>query len=96
MNFSDSQDVTNAWMNSPEHRANILSGDFTQIGIATAAGIYEGHETTYVVEEFGAPSAAPVAFVNTASAASIPAAVPVVTPAPIKQTSTPVHITVPV
>jgi len=96
VNFSDSQDVTNAWMNSPEHRANILSGDFTQIGIATAAGIYEGHETTYVVEEFGAPSAAPVAFVNTASAASIPATVPVVTPARIKQASAPVHIIVPV
>ena len=42
VNFSDSQDVTNAWMNSPEHRANILNGDFTQIGIATAQGTYKG------------------------------------------------------
>ncbi len=38
VNFSDSGDVTTAWMNSPEHRANILSTDFTQIGIATAQG----------------------------------------------------------
>ena len=76
VNFSDSQDVTTAWMNSPEHRANILSSNFTQIGIATAQGVYEGQSTTFVVEEFGTPAAAPVAFVNTASAASIPTVAP--------------------
>lgn len=81
VNFSDSQDVTTAWMNSPEHRANILSTDFTQIGIATAQGVYEGQPTTFVVEEFGtpAPAAAPTPFVDTASAATAPAAT---TPAP--------------
>jgi len=75
VNFSDSQDVTTAWMNSPEHRANILSTDFTQVGIATAQGVYDGQPTTFVVEEFGAPApaAAPVAFVDTAAAASAPA-----------------------
>jgi len=84
VNFSDSQDVTTAWMNSPEHRANILSTDFTQIGMATAQGVYEGQETTFVVEEFGtpAPVAAPTPFVDTASAATTPmpvATAPVVT-----------------
>jgi hypothetical protein len=86
VNFSDSQDVTDAWMNSPEHRANILSTDFTQIGIATAQGVYNGAPAIYVVEEFGtpAPAAAPVAFVDTASAATVPAAAPssAATPAP--------------
>jgi hypothetical protein len=77
VNFSDSQDVTNAWMNSPEHRANVLNGDFTQIGMATAEGTFQGHPATYVVELFGTPSA-PVAvatnpLVNTASAAATPA-----------------------
>lgn len=78
VNFSDSQDVTNAWLNSPEHRANIMSGDFTQIGMATAQGTFNGQPAVYVVEEFGtpAPAAAPVAFVNTASAASIPTTAP--------------------
>jgi hypothetical protein len=84
VNFSDSQDVTTAWMNSPEHRANILSTDFTQIGIATAQGVYDGNPTTFVVEEFGtpAPAAAPVAFVDTASAATVPVttSTPVVQP----------------
>jgi Cysteine-rich secretory protein family len=73
VNFSDSQDVTNAWMNSPEHRANILSVNFTQIGIATAQGTYNGEPATYVVEEFGTPAAVSTPFVDTASAASIPA-----------------------
>jgi len=82
VNFSDSQDVTTAWMNSPEHRANILSTDFTQIGIATAQGTYEGQPTTFVVEEFGtpAPATAPVAFVNTAAAATAPATAPAAKP----------------
>ncbi|MDE2019242.1 MAG: hypothetical protein KGJ13_02740 [Patescibacteria group bacterium] len=56
VNFSDSQDVTNAWMNSPEHRANILNGDFTQIGMATAQGTYDGRPAIFVVELFGAPA----------------------------------------
>jgi hypothetical protein len=80
VNFSDSQDVTNAWMNSPEHRANILGVNFTQIGIATATGTYEGKPAVYVAELFGTPSAAPVAFVDTAQAAGAP---PVVVAAPV-------------
>jgi hypothetical protein len=95
VNFSDSEDVTTAWMNSPEHRANILDTDFTQIGMATAQGMYEGEPTIFVVEEFGtpAPAAAPTPFVNTASAATAPVVVtaPVVTTptaTPVVQTPT--------
>jgi hypothetical protein len=60
VNFSDSQDVTNAWMNSPEHRANIMNGNFTDIGIATAKGTFEGRPAVYVVQLFGLPALAPV------------------------------------
>jgi hypothetical protein len=88
MNFTDSQDVTTAWMNSPEHRANILSTQFTQVGIATAQGTYDGKPVIYVAEEFGTPAPAPLAFVNTASAASVVATAPAVTPA--KKSVTPV------
>ncbi|HVM58940.1 MAG TPA: CAP domain-containing protein [Candidatus Paceibacterota bacterium] len=56
LDFSDSQDVETAWMNSPEHRANLLNPHFTEIGIATAQGTYAGHETTFVVELFGTPA----------------------------------------
>jgi uncharacterized protein YkwD len=54
--FSDSAELEKAWMNSPLHRANILGSSFTEIGIATAKGVYRGKETVYVVQEFGRPS----------------------------------------
>ncbi len=69
VDFTDSQAVTNAWMNSPDHRANILDGQYTQIGIATAQGTYDGKPAIYVAEEFGTPAAGPIAFVNAAAAA---------------------------
>ncbi len=64
VNFTDSKDVEIAWMNSPAHRANILRGQFTQIGIGTADGMYQGKPVTFVVQFFGRP--APT---NTASSA---------------------------
>lgn len=59
--FDDSAAVNAAWMNSPGHRANILNVYFTQIGIATARGIYQGRDTTFVVQLFGTPIPAGVA-----------------------------------
>lgn len=56
VNFVDSQDVTNAWMQSPSHRANIMSGNYTEIGIAVMSGMYKGREAIFVVQEFGRPS----------------------------------------
>lgn len=63
IDFTDSNDVNNAWMNSPTHRANLLNGRYTEIGIATKEGIYQGRPTTFVVQMFGRPAAivAPVA-----------------------------------
>ncbi len=57
VDFSDSADVQRAWMNSPTHRKNLLDPRFTEIGIATAAGFYQGHPTIFVVQAFGAPAA---------------------------------------
>ncbi len=56
INFTESGDVENAWLNSPTHKANILSDRFTEIGIATVDGIYQGSPTTYVVQMFGKPA----------------------------------------
>lgn len=55
VNFFDSKDVAQAWMNSPSHRANILNAKFTEIGIATAQGMYKGKEAVFVVQFFGRP-----------------------------------------
>ena len=61
VNFIDSEDVEQAWMDSPGHRANILSGNFTEIGIATAEGEYQGRRTVFVVQHFGSPAVVPTA-----------------------------------
>lgn len=57
VHFTDSGDVVDAWMNSPTHRANIMNGNFTEIGVGTAKGTYEGEPTVFVVQLFGTPSA---------------------------------------
>lgn len=58
VNFSDSEMVNNAWMASPGHRANILNGKFTEVGVASERGVYQGKETIFVVQMFGAPAKA--------------------------------------
>lgn len=57
VNFSDSDDVNQAWLDSPGHRANIMNGKFTEIGIAAAKGTYKGKKTIFVVQLFGTPMA---------------------------------------
>ncbi len=41
--------VVKGWMSSPDHRANILSPDFTETGIGVA---YSSNGETYVTEDF--------------------------------------------
>jgi hypothetical protein len=55
VNFSESLDVENAWMESMGHRTNILHKNFTEIGVATAEGMFNGNPTTFVVQLFGKP-----------------------------------------
>lgn len=55
INFSDSKDVTNAWMASPTHKANIVKGNYTEIGTGIARGIYEGKETIFVAQVYANP-----------------------------------------
>jgi len=75
--FGDSADVERAWMNSPGHRANILSSNFTEVGIATAEGYYQGQKTVFVVQMFGTPSMkAPIATLESAPAEVASANVP--------------------
>lgn len=55
VNFFESDDVAEAWMNSPTHRANIVKKNYTEIGIAVASGVYEGKNTVFVAQFFGTP-----------------------------------------
>lgn len=53
INFYSSEGVEQAWMNSPEHRANILNKDFEDIGIGIATGQFHGENAVFVVQMFG-------------------------------------------
>lgn len=55
INFSDSKDVTDAWMKSPTHKANIVKGQYTEIGTGISRGIYEGRETIFVAQVYANP-----------------------------------------
>jgi hypothetical protein len=80
-----SKEAVTAWMNSPEHRENILRPQFTEIGVGVAKGKYDGLDTIFVVQEFGTPY--PTHAVATAAPKPVKAA-PVVTNAP-KASTTP-------
>jgi hypothetical protein len=55
VNFVDSEDVIQAWMDSPKHRENMVNAGYAEIGIATAKGTYQGKETIFIVQLFGSP-----------------------------------------
>ncbi len=65
--FNESAQVHSGWINSPTHKANILSANFTEIGIAVADGYHKGKPATFVVQMFGKPKAAkaPIVTLNT-------------------------------
>ena len=54
-NFLYSQNVVDAWMNSPTHRENIVKKEYTDVGYAVVNGMLSGEETTLVVQMFGTP-----------------------------------------
>jgi hypothetical protein len=58
-NLSTPRSIVAAWMNSAGHRANILNGEYTQIGLGLAAGspVDAGWGTTYTTD-FGSVSGA--------------------------------------
>lgn len=59
--FTDSQSVVTAWMNSPTHRDNILKPDYEEIGFAVMEGSLQGQDTVLVVQLFGKPDGAVLA-----------------------------------
>ena len=64
-NFLNAQNLLDAWMASPGHRANILNTRYTDIGVAVGEGMYQGQEVWMAVQEFGKPlSSCPVVDVN--------------------------------
>ena len=61
MKFLSAEGVSDAWMASPSHRANILKAQYQEIGIGISEGIIDGERVTLVVQMFGASRVAGVA-----------------------------------
>jgi uncharacterized protein YkwD len=53
VNFWDAGVLENAWMNSPEHKANVLNGGYQDVGIGMASGRYDGYNTQFFSVMFG-------------------------------------------
>lgn len=51
--FVSSSEIVDAWMDSPGHRENILSGNYSDVGFAILDGELTGDETVLVVQMFG-------------------------------------------
>lgn len=97
--FTNATDVINAWMASPEHRKNMLSANYQNVGYAVETGTLNGENTVLVVEMLGstayatAPApenklAAQVQQTTSASASPSPTVAPTSLPtvAPIAKT----------
>ena len=55
VDFSTSDEVVEAWYNSPSHKENLLSSNYSEIGFAVVNGELKGRKTTLVVQMFGYP-----------------------------------------
>ncbi len=53
--FQSEKEVVEGWMNSPEHRKNILNPKYTEIGVAIRQGLFQGKEVWLAVQVFGTP-----------------------------------------
>ena len=54
--FTDSEYVHKAWMNSPSHKTNIMNENYQEIGIAVVEGEINGKKTLLAVQFFGKTS----------------------------------------
>ena len=55
LNYSDSEEVVQAWINSESHRQNLLNPHFKEIGIGIAKGTYQNQPAIFIVQFFGTP-----------------------------------------
>ena len=98
--FNNAQDVINAWMASPEHRKNMLSTNYQNVGYAVQTGTLNGENTVLIVEMLGStayaattPSENKVAAQTQQIAAAVSSPSPTSTPVLEKPKESPVVVT---
>jgi hypothetical protein len=57
--FNNAPEVINAWMASPEHKKNMLSSNYQNVGFAVSTGKLNGEDTVLIVEMLGSTNYAP-------------------------------------
>ncbi len=65
--FTTDKGVVAAWMNSKEHRENVLNAGYTEVGFGVVSGMLDGKETNLIVAMYGTPLEPAVASRMTAS-----------------------------
>ncbi len=57
LDFSSSEDIIEAWMNSPSHKKNLLYPEYQEIGMAVVEmeNEYQSHSSVLVVQVFATP-----------------------------------------
>jgi len=73
--FYESEEVFQAWLDSPTHKANIVNSHYTEIGTAVLKG-YGGADTVVVVQEFASPLPKQITKANTPKPSSAVVAQP--------------------
>lgn len=53
LNYYDSEEVLDAWMESQSHYSNIVSKNFAQVGVGVATGTYDGRPAVFIAQFFG-------------------------------------------
>jgi len=77
-NFHTAESAMTAWMASPEHQANVLGAQYSEVGFAVVEGVLNNEPTTLVVALYGHEakdqSVAPLATTTTATPINEPLA----------------------
>jgi hypothetical protein len=69
MNFSETNQVIDGWLDSPTHKANLLNVHYEDIGVAVLSGQVNGANRVVVVQMFGSPKVPTNSIVPRAEAA---------------------------
>lgn len=77
INYTDSEEVVQAWLNSESHRENILNKNFTEVGVGIARGTYQGKPAIFIVQMFGTPE---IAYENQSSKSFQNSSLPKISP----------------
>jgi uncharacterized protein YkwD len=70
--FTTSSSVIDSWMGSKEHRENMLSPNYTEVGFAIKNGSLTGEETTLVIQMFGSREIQGSGKINSNTVISVP------------------------